>query len=140
MDANLGYIVSKTNMDYTQGPGVPSRCLYPTTQSCHRVQGLLTWGSGLGVHSMARGEAAAHLRSVDEQKERPRASKLLPYLAALGHPAVAGVQHGVGTAVWRLRRRRYSQATAGDWRAHPLGLGRWWVPALHRSPSPPGWT
>lgn len=128
MEVNLGYIVWKLKIDNIQGGGM---------QSYHEVQGLLTWGSGLGVHSMAWGAAAAHLGSVDEQKDQPQASKPLPYLAALCHPAVAGVQFDVGTVVWQLRRMRYSQVTAGDWRAHLQGLVRLWAPAPRLSPSPP---
>lgn len=117
---------------------MPLSCTSP--QSCREVQGPLTWGSGLGVHSMAWGAAAAHRGSVDEQRGQPRASRPLPCLAALCHLDVVWVQFDVGTVVWQLRRRRCSQGTAGDWRAHPLGLGRLCVPAPRPSPSPPGWT
>lgn len=89
---------------------------------------------------MAWGAAATHQVSVDEQKDQPQASKPLPYLAALCHPASAGVQFDVGRVVWPLRRRRYSQVTAGGWRAHLLGLVRSCVLAPHLSPSPPVWT
>lgn len=86
---------------------------------------------------MAWGAAAAHQVSVDEQKDQPQASKPLPYLASLCHSAEAGAQFDVGRVVWRLRKKRYSQVTAGDWRAHLLGLVRLCVPAPHLSPSPP---
>lgn len=86
---------------------------------------------------MAWGVAEAPQVFVDEQKDQPQASKLLPYSAALCHPASAEVQFDVGRVVWPLRRRRYSQVTAGDWRAHLLGLVRPCVPAPHLSPSPP---
>lgn len=138
-----GFLEEAGGTDGHPGQG----CAWPGPQPYHCssaqslvAQSSLTWGSDLGVHSMAQRAAAAPLSSEGEQRGRPQPAKLLPCQAALCHPAGAGMPVVVVIAAWLLRRMRCSWGTAGGWRAHQLGLARLRGPAPRLSPSPPVWT